>query len=150
MKNLIATVLLVAGISAYAQEAPTKDFKKHRTERHSPEQRNEIQMKKMTAELDLTSDQQQKLSQLLSQRNAKAAEMKNDRKSQREEFKKMTDAQKDAFKKQRKAEREVYDARLKNILNDSQFEKWQQIKSERKQKHGKQNKMKREKRAVKK
>ena len=79
MKKLFIAALLVVGITSFAQErrATTERAK---MEQMTPEQRNQLHLKKMTLELDLNASQQKEISKVIAEqsnkREAKMAERK--------------------------------------------------------------------------
>ena len=72
MKKLIIAALLMTGMASFAQEQQHE--KKQRMEQLSPEQRNELRLKKLTLELNLNSAQQKEMSKLIAEQSAKRSE----------------------------------------------------------------------------
>lgn len=130
MKKLLIAALLFVGIASFAQEADQKPARETR-EKLTPEQRNEKQLKKITAELNLDANQQAQVKQLLADRSAKAEKFREERKNNTT---KPTAAEKEAFKNELKAEKEANDAKMKTILNADQYKKWTSIQEEKRDK----------------
>ena len=82
-------------------------------------------MQKLTADLNLNTDQQKQVSELLSDRSTKMAMLKKSRGD-----KKPTDAEKAAMKKQMEEDHKATDAKMKSILNADQYTKWTAIQKE--------------------
>ena len=124
MKKIIVAVLLVVGITAFAQE------KKGRTagrEKLTSEQKVDFQVKKMTTDLNLNEKQVKDVRALVAKqvdkREAKKAEMKNLQTKKSEER-----------RAQMKIEQAVVSAEMKEILTAEQFAKWEKNREEKKEK----------------
>ena len=124
MKKIIVAVLLVVGITAFAQE------KKGRTagrEKLTSEQKVDFQVKKMTTDLNLNEKQVKDVRALVAKqvdkREAKKAEMKNLQTKKSEER-----------RAQMKVEQAVVSAEMKEILTAEQFAKWEKNREEKKEK----------------
>ena len=112
MKKLILAAVLVVSTLTFAQERGRKG------EKLTPEQQTELQVKKMTLELDLDAKQQKEVKAILlenaKKRDTKMAEMK--------------------------AKNEMLDnqiehkAQMKKILKPEQFQKWEQNLENRREK----------------
>lgn len=139
MKKLITLALIATiGLSSYAQE------KKERQGRHegnpmekfTPEQRNELMLKKMTLELDLNANQQKEMSKLIAEQNAKREAHLKDRKAKTE---KPTSDEIFAMKSKMLDEQIAMKDKMKKILSPEQFKKWDEMKKHHPQemrKHG--------------
>jgi Spy/CpxP family protein refolding chaperone len=108
MKKLIVMALLAATSSIIAQDHPKKDGAKFM----------ENKIEKLTQELSLTTEQQEKLKTYFEQRHAMKKDLKSDGEMSKEE--------KMAIAKET-------DAEFKSILTPEQYEKW---KSDRKENRG--------------
>ncbi|WP_228520519.1 hypothetical protein [Flavobacterium sp. CSZ] len=128
MKKLFIAALLFVGMVSFAQDINQKATGDQR-EKLTPEQRSEKHLQKLTSELSLDKNQQEKVKQLLAERNAKAEKFKDANKDRKT---KPTAAEKDAFKKQMETERAANDAKMKAILNADQYTKWTALKKEHK------------------
>lgn len=134
MKKTFLTLLLIGTLSGvYAQEKETQSARTQR-EQMTPEQRNQLQLKRMTANLDLTASQQKEMAVIIADENAK-------RDSKRAEMKANTDAKKQLTADERfKMENErldaqiEYKAKMKKILSKEQFAKWEENQEKRSEK----------------
>lgn len=133
MKKLFIAALLFIGIASFAQEADQKPTREQR-EKLTPEQRNDKQLKKLTSELNLDTNQQGQVKQLLADRSAKAEKFKEARKAKKDSDVKPTAADREAFKKEVMDERDANDAKMKAILNADQYTKWKAIQEQNKDK----------------
>src|SRR5690554_3296182 len=115
MKKLVVMMTLVIGTTAFAQE------KKTDRKRMSPA----VKMEKLTKELDLTADQQAKLSDVFDRKKETLKARKTDRKVDRESRK--------AMFAERKAERAEFDNEVRSILTDAQVEKYDAKKAKMKE-----------------
>lgn len=133
MKNLIVAALLMFGMTSFAQEGkPMKTVEQR--EQLTTEQRNEMQLKRMAAELNLDANQQQEMLRIIQDRSAKREMAQKERAEKKQNGEKPTaeDLQK------RRAEMQEYNeaekAKIKKLLTAEQFTKWEQMNAERKEK----------------
>ncbi|MBC5836409.1 hypothetical protein [Flavobacterium muglaense] len=77
MKKLFIAALIAVTISGFAQDKKRKtdQGEKEKMERFTPEQQNELMLKKMTLELDLSSKQQNEMKGMIAERTAKREAM---------------------------------------------------------------------------
>ena len=130
MKNLFVVALLVVGLTTFAQERGKRgDFKDM-----TPEQRTEMQVKKMTKDLDLNENQQKDVKELLETQKEDRSEMMAKRKEIRETAEKATKKQRDEMKARMDAKKENMKTKMKTILTDDQFKKWESNLEEKKEK----------------
>ena len=124
MKKIIVAVLLVVGITAFAQE---KKGRPAGREKLTSEQKVDFQVKKMTTDLNLNEKQVKDVRALVAKqvdkREAKKAEMKNLQTKKSEER-----------RAQMKIEQAVVSAEMKEILTAEQFAKWEKNREEKKEK----------------
>lgn len=137
MKNVLIAALLVIGMTASAQQQQRRERapKQEMTEA----QRNELQLKKMTLELDLNASQQKEMAAIIAEQSAKREAMK----AQREQKKELAQEQRFERKKKMLDEKIATKARIKKILNEDQFKKWEASHGDRREmmrKHGKNRK----------
>ena len=129
MKKLVMAALLVVGMTTFAQERMGE-----RKEKLTPEQRVNLQVKKLTKDLSLNEKQVQEIKALVAKeaekREAKRAEMDAKRasgaKPSKEEMK--------AHKAKVQEDQAAMDANMKKILSADQYAKWVQKREERKEK----------------
>ena len=70
MKKLFIVALLVVGMTSFAQERKAKP-ERAKMEQLTPEQRDQLQLKKMTLDLDLNASQQKEMSKIIAEQSAK-------------------------------------------------------------------------------
>lgn len=129
MKKLLVAALLVVGMTTFAQEKMEEQ-----KQQLTPEQKVNIQVKKMTKELNLTEKQVQEIRVVVAseveKREANKAEMQAIKasgvKPSKEEMK--------ARKAKLEEDKAEMDAKMKNILTPEQYALWLQKLEERKQK----------------
>jgi len=119
MKKIIIAALLFAGMSTYAQDT-TASPKRAKMERITPEERQEKQLKRLTADLSLNSDQQLKVKQLLADQALLRENKVRPKEGSAEEIKN----QRMALKDNRQINKKVLDEKMKVILTPEQFSKW--------------------------
>lgn len=154
MKKIFLIALALVTIQVNAQERK-QDFRKgdrmergERLKDFTPEEIAELKTKRMTLDLDLTESQQKKI-QKLNLENAM------DRKAKMEERQaKMKDSKEKPSKEERLAminerlDKQIeMKKKMKNILNDEQFAKWEEKLSRRGDKKQKKDRSKRGKRS---
>ena len=126
MKKLILAIALVATTLTFAQD------RKARGEKLTPEQQTELQVKRMTLELDLDEKQQKEIKTILleqaKKREAKMAEMK----AKREKGEKPSADEKFEMKNKMLDNQIENKAQMKKILKPEQFAKWEEKQSDRK------------------
>ncbi len=115
MKKLLLTSLLSLGILSFAQKRERKEI--------SPEKRIEKQAEKLTADLSLSEDQKAKVIVAL-----------NERKESLPERKELTSEEKKELRKKMKAEQQTLKQKMKGILSEEQYKKWEAIMAEKKEK----------------
>lgn len=132
MKKLILIALLVVvGMTSFAQ---VEKLGKAGMEKLTPEQRQEKHLKRLTAELSLTAEQQAQVGKILAENGEKREAHKAKREEMKAQQVKRTEEQKAAFKKQREEEKAVMNEKMKKILSAEQFEKWNALKEKGKAK----------------
>lgn len=126
MKKLFVLALLVVGLTTFAQEKGKRGEGKDMT----PEQRTEMQVKKMTKDLDLNDKQQTQVKELLNSQKEDRSEMMEQRKEMKETAKKATKEQRAAMKTKMDEKKAVIDKKMKTILTDDQYKKWEAYKED--------------------
>lgn len=129
MKKIVLLAMILVGTTGFAQE------RKHRPEKGgmeqmSPEERDEMRLKRLTKDLNLDTKQQDQVRQLMIEQGKKRAAMMDERAKIMEAKK----AERKAMRDQMQAERDAADQQLKTILNADQWAKFEKIKAERKDK----------------
>lgn len=141
MKRLLIIALVFATALVTAQEGDNRQNKERgeRMERYqdySPEEIATLQTKKLTLHLDLTKSQQKDI-QKLNIENAKEKKAKMEaRKSQKEggELQKPSKEEHYKMMNERLDKQIAMKNKMKNILNEDQFVKWEQMQQDMKNK----------------
>jgi hypothetical protein len=118
MKKLIIAAILAVSMTSYAQdkkEMPHRD----KTEKKSPEERNEIKLKKMTSELNLDAKQQKEMADFMAERSEKREAFRTEKR--------------EAHKKQMDKDKEAMDTKMKGMLSPEQYKKWEASKDKQHQ-----------------
>jgi protein CpxP len=129
MKKLFVVALLLVGTATFAQERMGEN-----NDKLTPEQRVNLQVKKLTKELNLSDKQAQELKEIvvkeIEQREARKAEIQ----ARKAEKKRMASADMNARKMKFEEEKMEAEERMKKILTPEQFSKWTEIRKARKEK----------------
>jgi hypothetical protein len=133
MKKLIIAALLVVGLSASAQDKMEKRPDRAEMEKLTPEQRNQLTLKKMTLDLDLTAQQQEQIKPIIEEQSAKREAMRAARKANQEQ---PTTEERAAMKNKMLDEQIAMKDKMKNMLSAEQFEKWNAMKEKQRQRGG--------------
>ncbi len=96
----------------------------------TPEQRSELQVKKLTLELDLNESQQKDIKAFIADKNTKMEAHKTAMKAMKEKGTKPTSEERFAMKSKMLDEQIASKKRMEKILNEKQFEKWTALKEE--------------------
>lgn len=129
MKNLVIALILVCGVTAFAQE--NRRDRKERGEASkemrakmsdlTAEQQAELASKRMTLHLDLTEKQQVAVEKLeLEKATQRKAQFKN-----KKDRKELSDTERFELKTKMLDEKIAYKKEMKSILTDDQYEKWE-------------------------
>jgi Spy/CpxP family protein refolding chaperone len=133
MKKLLIVAFLAVGLTAFAQEKRT-DGKRAGMEKLTPEQRNQLMLKKMTLDLGLNDAQQKEVSKIITEQSAKREAAMAERKANKEKGIKPTAEEHFAMKNKMLDEQIAMQDKMKKILTPDQFKKWEELKAERKEK----------------
>ncbi|HNP32214.1 MAG TPA: hypothetical protein PKN96_02850 [Flavobacterium sp.] len=124
MKKVIVAALLVVGITAFAQEKKERKFD---GDKLTKEEKVDLQVKRMTKDLNLNEEQTKQVQALVAKevdkREAKRAEMQQ-KKAQ----------EKDKMRAEMEANQSAFSAEVKKILTPEQYAKWEKTREERKEK----------------
>ena len=138
MKKLFVTAVLLVGFLTSAQEMKVqKGDRKARTENRetlTPEQQAELQVKKMTLELDLNAKQQAEIKKIALEQAQKRETKKAEWKANKEAGKSLSKEEKFAMKNQMLDNQIAHKAEMKKILTPEQYAKWESKQAERKDK----------------
>lgn len=127
MKKLMVMALLMVGTTIFAQERSKKQ-PVNEMEQFTPQQRSELQVKKLTLELDLNESQQRDIKAFIADKNTKMEGHKTARKAMKEKGIKPTRDDRFAMKSMMLDEQIATKKRMEKILNPIQFEKWNALK----------------------
>lgn len=130
MKKLALIVLLVVGLSTYAQEVKKQERQGAERERLSPEQRNQLQLKKMTLDLNLNESQQKEIAKILEEQSAKRQAEMAAFKANKDKGVKPTAEERFAMKNKKLDEAIAVKAKVQKVLTPEQFKKWEDMKKE--------------------
>ena len=124
----------MVGMTVLAQE---KNRKQHRDgmEQFTPEQRTELQVKKLTLELDLNESQQKDMKAFIADKNTKMEAHRTAMKAMKDKEVKPTSDERFAMKSKMLDEQIATKKRMQKILNEKQFEKWTALKEEHQNDH---------------
>lgn len=132
MKKLIVVALLVVGMTGFAQDK--KEMGRHHRaemEKFTPEQRNQLMLKKMTLELDLNASQQKEMSKIIAEKTTKREARMKEIKANKDADTKPTSDEMFARKNKMLDEQIAMKERMKKILSPEQFKKWDEMKGKR-------------------
>ncbi|WP_084157739.1 hypothetical protein [Flavobacterium frigidarium] len=136
MKKLFIAALLAVSIANFAQDK--KDMpKREKMEKFTPAQQNELMLKKMTLELDLTSKQQDQMKSIIAEKTAKKEAMMKEREMKKDAKTKPTRDERFAMKSKMLDEQIAMKNKMKSILNAEQFTKWETMKAKHHKRGGK-------------
>ena len=130
MKKLFIVALLVVGMTSFAQERKARP-ERAQMEQMTPEQRNQLHLKKMTLELDLNASQQKEMSKIIAEQSAKREAKMAERKASKDSAKKLTSEEIFAKKSKMLDEKILMKERMKKILSADQYKKWDDMKGKR-------------------
>ncbi len=139
MKKMFMIAILMIGVSSFAQEKSIGENRPQRPERgdvpqmekFTPEQRRQLELKKLTLALDLNTSQQKEMEKIISEQSAKREAKVAEIKASKESKKQLTADERFAFENKKLDEQIAVKARVKKILNAEQFEKWEKMKAQR-------------------
>lgn len=145
MKKLIIAALLVVGMTSFAQNKKEMITRRDRAgmEKFTPEQRNQLMLKKMTLELDLNASQQKEMSKVIAENSVKIEVRMKEIKANKDSNTKPTSDLMFERKNRMLDEKIAVKERMKKILTPEQFKKWEDMKG--KIHHGMKNRMMRHK-----
>ena len=123
MKKVIVATLLVVGMTTFAQE---KEGRKAGSERLTSEQKVDLQVTKITKDLDLNEKQAKEVRALVTKQVAK-------REAKRAEMQELKTKKREEIKAQREAEQAAVSSEIKKILTPEQYAKWEKNREERKE-----------------
>lgn len=134
MKKTILTLLVIGTLSgAYAQEKEPRVARAKR-EQMTPEQRNQLQLKRMTANLDLNTSQQKEMAVIIADQNSKREAKIAEIKANKETKKQLTADERFKIENEKLDAQIEHKAKMKKILNKEQYAKWEENQEKRNEK----------------
>ncbi|PKB15860.1 hypothetical protein [Flavobacterium sp. 5] len=133
MKKLIIALVFGIGISGFAQVS-TPQPGDPKIEKMTPEQRQQKHLAHLTKELNLDAKQQEAVGKILAEKGDKAQDLKSQKESRKDSGTKLTPEERQALKTKLKAEKEDTENKMKAILTADQYQKWQTMREENKDK----------------
>lgn len=120
LKKLLVLALLVVSVSSFAQDQaqPEKKSNKPKKEKLTQEQKNQVQLDKLTVELNLDAKQQEQIKPILAEQSAKREGMQGG-----VQMRDLSDQEREALRQKRKEERVELENKLKAVLSPEQFKK---------------------------
>ena len=147
MKKLIITAVLLIGLSAFAQER-AKNSGKEKLEQMTPQQKNQLRLKKLTLDLSLSASQQKEMGKIIAEMEAKREGFKKERLAKKEAGTNLTKDELFAMRTKRLDEKIAAKERVKKILDANQFEKWEKMQDKRMEKMSKFSRERKDKRPI--
>ena len=135
MKTVTLVLLMVIGITfnGFSQETNSK-------ENLTLEQKNVLQLKKLTLVLNLSASQQKDLAPILAEQNKNRELKKLERQKSKDAKAKLTNDEKFNLKNKSLDEQIALKEKLSKILNDDQMKKWESMRqkkmAKKQKKHG--------------
>lgn len=123
-----------------------KNASMNQRESLTPEQQTELQVKRMTLHLDLTTKQQEELKKIVLENTKKREVKKAEMQAKRAEGQQPTSEERFALQNQRLDNQIAMKAELKKILSKEQLEKWEANQKENQEKRINKSKMRQGKR----
>lgn len=124
--------LLLVGTIGFSQEQKERDHKRGQRVELISEQKSDLRLKRMTLELDLTASQQKEMKKIIADQQAKRNEAKAKMQQNRDSKTKPTADEIYAMQSNKLDFQIEQRARMKKLLNDDQFAKWDKGSRERK------------------
>src|SRR4051812_7928430 len=122
MKKVFVMMLLAVGLTAFAQEKK-QSANRAEMEKLSPEQRNELRLKKLTMELNLNDNQQKEIGKIIAEQSAKREAMMAERKANKEKGVKPSADERFARESKKLDEEKAMQERIRKILTPDQYKK---------------------------
>ncbi|NMH26714.1 hypothetical protein [Flavobacterium silvaticum] len=125
MKPVIATLILLVNMAAFAQPENRHHDKKH--PELTLEQKKSLRLKKLTLDLDLSNSQQKDMALLIDEQMTSGKAMMDEMKAKRESGQKPTADEIYAHKSQMLDQRIAINEKAKKILDKNQYETWKRL-----------------------
>jgi hypothetical protein len=128
MKKLIIAVVFVVSMTGVAKDRKDRP-KRAEMEKFTLEQSNQLMLKKITLELELSVKQQGQMKSIIVGQTAKRESRMKERKANKDLNSQLSSDERVTRKSQMLDEHINMKAKMKNILPEDQFEKWNTMKS---------------------
>lgn len=129
MKKLILVAVMFLTTVTFAQQRGSgkmgKNAPKNQSEFFTPEQQAELQLKRMTLHLDLTTKQQEEIKKIVLENAKKQAAKRTEMQAKRAEGKTTTAEERFQMQNQRLDNQIAMKAEMKKILSKEQMEIWE-------------------------
>lgn len=127
MKKIILLAFLMVGVTVLAQVRNRRP-QRNQMEQFTPEQRNQLMLKKLTLELDLNDSQQKDINGIIVDMNSKREAHQKAMMETRDKGVKPTRDELFAMRSKMLDEQIATKRKLEKILTPKQFEKWNELK----------------------
>jgi len=128
MKKMLMVAVLLLSVVTFAQE------KRKKGPEMSPEKKVELQVARLKIELDLNEKQSADLRTVIQERQQKQIKLRAEFGSKKDSLHKPSPAQREQMKKVKAEDKKAFEEQLKKILTPTQFETWNQLKTDQKNK----------------
>lgn len=129
MKKLILVAVVFLTVVTFAQQRGSgkmgKNAPMNQSENFTPEQQTELQVKRMTLHLDLTTKQQEEIEKIVLENAKKQAVKRAEMQAKRADGKTPNAEERFQMQNQRLDNQIAMKAELKKILSKEQMEKWE-------------------------
>lgn len=126
MKKIVVAMLLLASITAVAQRDDMRE-RAHHMKDFSESQIATLQTKKLTLALDLSEEQQRKITPLLAGQIATRKAKMEAQKARKQSEEKITTDEKYAMQLARLDGEIAHKQQMKSLLTDTQYRKWEKM-----------------------
>ena len=132
MKKLLIIAIVLVGITSVAQEKKIRP-ERVQMEQMTPEQKNQLRLKKMTLALDLDASQQKEMSKIIAEQSSKKEARIAKRKASTDQAaKQRTTEERFTAQNQLLDDQIATKGQIKKILSNEQFKKWEDLQSKKK------------------
>ncbi|CAM4011956.1 hypothetical protein FLAN108750_05050 [Flavobacterium antarcticum] len=125
MKKLLVMAILGLTFSGIAQEK--RELKHVEKPAFTSQQKNELQVKKLTLELDLNAQQQKDIAAIVGKQQMKREALRTEMKNNRAEKKNLTTDERFVLKKSILDDQIAYKSEMKKVLTAEQLNKWEDM-----------------------
>jgi protein CpxP len=128
MKKMLMVAVLLLSVVTFAQE------KRKKGPEMSPEKKVELQVARLKIELDLNEKQTAELRTVIQELQQKHIKLRSEFGSKKDSLHKPSPAQREQMKKVKAEDKKTFEEQFKKILTATQFETWNKLKTDRKNK----------------